>query len=166
MRKAWRLVLAAALVIGVCVGVVRAQVELDRILARVGARVITRSDVQQAQQLRLVDDVSSEAAVQRRLEERWLVLEEIRRGAPLSPGNDNDLAARRADWERKVGGKAAAAALLEKASMSEAALLAWLRDDLRIEAYLARQFATVPAADRPKASDDWLNRLRQRAKVR
>ena len=166
MRKAWRLVLAAALVIGVGVGVVRAQVELDRILARVGARVITKSDVQQAQQLRLVEDVSSEAAVQRCLEERWLVLEEVRRGAPLSPGSENDLAARRADWERKVGGKAAAAALLEKASMSEAALLAWLRDDLRVEAYLARQFATVPAADRPKASADWLDRLRQRAKVR
>ncbi len=166
MRKAWRLVLAAALAIGVCVGVVRAQVELDRILARVGARVITKSDVQQAQQLRLVEDLSSEAAVQRCLEERWLVLEEVRRGAPLSPGSENDLTARRADWERKVGGKAAAAALLEKASMSEAALLIWLRDDLRIEAYLARQFATVPAADRPKASTDWLNRLRQRSKVR
>ena len=164
MAIVWRRVLAAALAIGFGVGVVRAQVELDRILSRVGARVITKSDVQQAQQLKLVDDVSSEAAVQRGLEERWLVLEEMRRGAPLSPGSDNDLAARRADWERKVGGKAAAAALLEKASMSETALLAWLRDDLRIEAYLARQFATVPAAERAKASTDWLNRLRQRAR--
>jgi hypothetical protein len=164
MGKAWRLVLAAALVFGVCVGVVRAQVELDRILARVGARVITKSDVHQAQQLKLVDDVSSEAAVQRALEERWLVLEEIRRGPPLSPGSDDTLAARRADWERKVGGKAAAAELLAKSSMSEAALEGWLRDDLRIEAYLARQFATVPASDRPKASTDWLNRLRQRAR--
>ena len=166
MINACRLVVATALVTGVAAGAVQAQVELDRILARVGARVITKSDVQQAQQLRLVDDVSSEAAVQRCLEERWLVLEEVRRGAPLSPGSENDLAARRADWERRVGGKAAATALLEKASMSEAALLAWLRDDLRVEAYLARQFATVPAADRPKASADWLDRLRQRSKAR
>ena len=164
MMMTWRLVaaMAMALAVGIGAGGLRAQVELDRIVGRVGARVITRSDVHQARLLKLLEDVSSDEAIQRGLEDRWLVLEEVRRSAPLPPGSDQDLAARRADWERRVGGSAAATDLLAKASMSEAALQAWLRDDLRIEAYLARQFSTVPAPERSKASSDWLGRLRQR----
>ncbi len=164
MLTTWRLVVGIVLAAVFSAGELHAQVELDRIVARVGARVITQTDVRQAGLLKLVEDVSSDAAVQRCLEDRWLVLEEVRRSAPLPPGREEDLAARRADWERRVGGPAAAADLLAKGSMSEAALQAWLRDDLRIEAYLARQFATVPGPERPRASSDWLDRLRQRLK--
>lgn len=160
-----RLLLAAA-GLAAAAGLVHAQVELDRIVARVGARVITQSDVRQAMLLKLVDDVSSEEAARRCLEDRWLILEEIKRGAPLPPGSEADLARHRAAWEQKVGGAGAVPDLLARAAMSEAALQAWLRDDLRIQAYLTRQFAELPENERPRANTDWINRLRQRARIK
>jgi hypothetical protein len=160
------LVIAMTWMAGLASGLTHAQVELDRIVARVGGRVVTQSDVRQAMLLKLGDDVSSEAAAQRGLEDRWLMLEEVRRGAPLPPTSEGDFARRRAAWEQKVGGASAATDLLAKASMSEAALQAWLRDDLRIEAYLARQFAGLPETDRSRASRDWVDRLRQRARLK
>jgi len=166
MSMSWRCGVIVAWIAGVGVVPSQAQVELDRIVVRVGSRVITHSDVRQATALKLVDDVSSEAAVQRGLEDRCLILEEISRGTPLPPSSESDLATRRAAWERTVGGPAAVASLLAKAGMSEASLQTWLRDDLRIQAYLNRQFSTFPAAERPRAMSDWLSRLRQRAGVK
>ena len=54
--------------------------------------------VAQARDLTLVDDTSSDDAVRRALEDRWLILNEIGRGAPLSPASDAGLAARRGEW--------------------------------------------------------------------
>jgi hypothetical protein len=82
----------------------------------------------------------------------------------VAPPSDAELAARRGDWASQAGGDAAA--LMARNGLSEADLLAWIRDDLRIQAYLARQFGTLPEGDRARASDDWLNRLRQRAELR
>jgi hypothetical protein len=167
MGMFWRRAVASAWIAGAGVlprHAVAGQVELDRIVMRVGTRVITQSDVRQAAALKLVDDVSSDAAVQAELEARCLILDEISRGTPLPPTSESQLASRRADWERRVGGAAAVPGLLSKTGMSESSLQAWLRDDLRIQAYLNRQFSTVPDGDRPKAKLDWINRLRQRAK--
>src|SRR5690606_16574793 len=50
------------------------QIELDRIVSRVGGRIITQSDVRQARALRLVDDVSSDELTRRGLETRFLIL--------------------------------------------------------------------------------------------
>jgi hypothetical protein len=50
--------------------------------------------------------------------------------------------------------------------MSEEDLQSWLRDDLRIRAYLRRQFGMLPEADRARATSEWIARLRQRADVR
>lgn len=163
MRTIWLLGIASACFVSPGVALGRVQVELDRIVVRVGDRVITQSDLGQARRLKLVDDTSSDSAVQRCLENRLLTLDEIARAAPLNPGSEGDLAARRANWERSLGGDAAARDLLAKASMSEATLLTWLRDDLRIQAYLRRQFSAVPEPDRAKATAEWLARLRQRA---
>jgi hypothetical protein len=165
MSATYRLLIVAACLAGAA-GLADAQVELDRIVARVGARIITQSDVRQARLLQLVDDVSSDAAARRCLEDRWLILEEMKRGAPLPPGSDADLTRHRAEWERKVGGASAVPDLLAKAAMSEAALQAWLRDDLRIQAYVTRQFAELPEADRSRASTEWIGRLRQRARIK
>jgi hypothetical protein len=115
--------------------------------------------VRQARALRLVDDTSSDAAARRELENRWLVLAEIARAAPLPPATDADLAARRAEWQAGLGGRAGSAA------MSDAEVQGWLRDDLRIRAYLSRQFGMLPEADRGRARSEWLNRLRQRAEL-
>ena len=171
MPVTYRLLIAAGCLAGVA-GLAYAatpaspQVELDRILARVGTRVITQSDVRQAILLKLVDDVSSEAAARRCLEDRWLTLEELKRGAPLPPGSESDFASHRAAWEQKVGGASAVPGLLARAAMSEAALHTWLRDDLRIRAYLSRQFADLPESDRSRANTEWINRLRQRARIK
>ena len=138
------------------------QVELDRIVTTVNNRIITESDVRQARTLHLVDDVSSDDAVRRALEERILVLGEIAR-APAVVVSDGDLASRRAAWEARAGGRGRVVALIAETGISDAALDTWLRDDARIYAYLARQFGVVPEADRGRATTEWLLRLRQRA---
>ena len=139
------------------------QAELDRVVGRVNNRIITMSDVRQARLLGLVEDTTSDDAVRRGLENRLLILSEIARAAPLSPGTDAELAARRAAWEGQLGGDAKARALLGQAGMSESALAAWLRDDVRIQTHLKRQFGNVSDAERAKATADWIARLRQRA---
>jgi hypothetical protein len=112
--------------------------------------------------LRLVDDVSSDEAARRALEDRMLVLGEIARSAALVV-TDADVAARRAAWETRVGGQERAAALAKDAGMSDATLQTWMRDDARIHEYLKRQFSVVPDTERPRATSDWMLRLRQRA---
>lgn len=140
-----------------------AQVELDGVVIRVAGRAITQSDVRQAQRLRLVDDVSSPEAVQRQLENRWLALGEVQRAGPLPAPTDADITSRRAEWEPRVGGAARVAGLLSDSGMTEDELKAWLRDDLRIRAYLDRQYGALDADARARASTAWFNRLRQRA---
>ena len=133
------------------------QIELDRILSRAGGRIVTQSDVRQARTLRLVDDTSSDDAVKRALEDRWLILNEISRSAPLAPISEAELAARRSEWE--ATGAAGAG------SMGEAELQNWLRDDLRIRAFLGRQFGSLPEGERGRAQQEWLARLRSRAEL-
>jgi hypothetical protein len=130
------------------------QIELDRILSRVGGRIVTQSDVRQARDLRLVEDTSSDEAVRRALEDRWLILNEIGR-APVASPSDEDVAARRNLWEAR-GGR-------PDGGMDDTAVQAWLRDDLRISAFLDRQFGSLPEAERGRARDEWLARLRARA---
>lgn len=152
-----------ACVIGVAVwgSVPRAQVEIDRIVSRVGGRAITASDIGRARGLKLVDDTSSDEAVRRGIENRWLILNELARAAPLAPASDADLAARRAEWHAALGEDPAGR--LRQAGMSEADLGTWLRDDLRIRAYLDRQFGRLAEGERQRATTEWVGRLRQRA---
>ena len=139
------------------------QVVLDHILVRVNGRIITESDVRAAKALKLVDDTTSDANVQIALENRLLILEEIARSAPLPPQTTEEVDRRRAEWEASLGGAAKAESQLGDRTMSASAVDAWLRDDLRIRAYLSRQFGSLPESDRASATADWLGRLRQRA---
>ena len=141
-----------------------AQAELDRIVARVNNRIITSSDVRQARTLQLVDDTSSDESTRRGLENRILILSDMTRLSGLPPTTDEDLSSRRRQWEARVGGRGAE--LLGKAGMTEKGLNAWLGDDLRIQAYLQRQFGALPEAERERAVTDWIARLRQRAGLR
>ena len=134
------------------------QVELDRILSRAGGRIVTQSDVRQARALKLVDDTSSDEAVRRALEDRWLILNEIGRAAPIAPASDAELALRRGEWEAG-GGRSSSL------TMGEADLQNWLRDDLRIRAFLQRQFGSLPGGERARAQEEWLARLRARAEL-
>jgi hypothetical protein len=140
-----------------------AQIELDRIVARVGGHIITQSDIRQARALKLVENTSSDEATRRGLEDRLLVLAELGRSlAP--PASDADVLARRREWEASVG-SADIPALLARNGMTEGEIDLWLRDDVRIRAYLRRQFAPLPEAERGKAMLDWMGRLRGRAGV-
>ena len=143
-----------------------AQIELDRIVSRAAGQIITQSDIRQARDLRLVDNVGSDEAVQRALETRLLILHDLGRAAPLSPVASDALAERRAEWAASVGGESQVPALLARHGMSPGELDTWLRDDLRIRAYLGRQFGMLPVGERGRAIDDWLGRLRQRSDLR
>lgn len=139
------------------------QVEIDRIVSRVGGRIVTQSDVRQARALKLVDETTSDQAAQRAIETRLLILHELNRAAALPPSTPADFDARRAEWVASVGGDGQVAAVLRQGGMSEVELDAWLRDDLRIRAYLRRQFGMLGDPERGRAMGDWLARLRQRA---
>jgi hypothetical protein len=158
---------------GVCVlvmlavpPVMGAQAELDRIVARVNNRIITRSDVRQARMLQLVDDTSSDESTQRALENRILILGDLSRSSGLPPTTGDELTTRHRQWEARVGGRSRGVELLGEAGMTEKGLDAWLSDDLRIQAYLQRQFGALPDGDRSRAAGDWIERLRQRAGLR
>ena len=129
-----------------------AQAELDRIVSRVNSRIITQSDVRQARMLQLVEDTSSDEATRRALENRILILGDLSRAPSLQPTTGEYLTARHKQWEARVGGRSRGSALLGEAGMTEKGLDAWLSDDLRIHAYLQRQFGALPEADRSRAA--------------
>lgn len=151
-----------ALLLAAAVAPLASQVELDRIVSRVGNRIITTSDIRQARTLRLVDDTSSDLAVQRALEQRLLILHELERAAPLPPVEPDAIRARHSEWSTAVGGEAQVPDLLQAGGMSSADMEGWVRDDLRINAYLRRQFGMLDDTERTQAMDDWILRLRQR----
>jgi len=157
-------VLAAVVVAGsLAVAPALAQVELDRVLVRIGSSIITRSDVRQARMLRLVPENDTDDSTRLALENRVLILNEVNHGAPLDPVTDGELSARRREWEGGLGAGAKLSETMVQAGMSEAALQSWLRDDCRIRAYLARQFGPLPETERARATSEWLQRLRTRA---
>jgi hypothetical protein len=137
------------------------QVEIDRLLSRVNGAVITQSDVRRCRALKLVADTSSDESTQRELENRLLTLTEAARVGSVAV-TDDALAARRRGWDAEMAG-ADVAATLSHQGMTDAALQNWLRDDVRIEGYLRRQFGAPGDAGRDAAVATWLARLRQRA---
>jgi hypothetical protein len=128
---------------------------IERTLAIVGGQVITLSDVRTALALRLIEpsnpqtDVAAGAA---RLVERALVLREVQRYAPPEPAElliDEQLDV--------IRGRFSAPALFARAladgGFTEARLRTWIRDDLRIAAYLNQRFAATgtPTDDEVRA---------------
>lgn len=143
----------------------RAQ-EIDKVLSRVNDDVVTVSDVWRARMLKLVPAqgaaaASSDAAVQRELENRHLMLAEVARFS-MPPPTADQLNTRRNAWRTKFGG-ADPSDLLTKTGMTTATLDDWLRDDARIDAYLAQQFTQTDPSARSTAIANWLDGLRRRA---
>ena len=140
---------------------VAAQTLLDQVLVRFGGEIITQLDVRQARLLTLVavandtDQAYVDALVNRRL-----ILSDLKRTPPAEPANDA-IEAKRRQWEGSLGPGVKAADLLERAGMTDAGLRGWMRDDLRVQAYLAERFAA-----RPADLDGWIKTLRQRAGIR
>jgi hypothetical protein len=137
--------LRAALVVLLAVSGVAAGQELlvERTVAVVGGAAITLSDVRTALALELVDGDEREGAA--RLVERWLILHEVSRFAPPEPA-PAEIDARVAAVRARAGSPAALDAILARGGFTVGRLAAWVRDDLRIAAYLDQRFVTAGTA--------------------
>lgn len=135
---------------------------VDRTLAIVSGRTITLSDARTVVALGLVDGTSVDAALVQRMIDRELMLREAERYQPAEPLASQVDAAVAAATAR-VGGEAARARVLAAGGFGEGRVRAWVRDDLRIAAYLQQRFA----ADERRADliADWLSDLRRRAQI-
>jgi hypothetical protein len=125
---------------------------VDRMLAVVNGDVVTQSDVRAARRLLLVPFVASmtDDAVVTQLIERRLMLVEVARYAPAEP-DAAQLEARRKAWLATLPPGTNLAALQKNVGMRDAALSAWLRDDLRIAAYLDLRFTAAAQPTRDQA---------------
>ncbi|HXE81606.1 MAG TPA: hypothetical protein VNK41_12695 [Vicinamibacterales bacterium] len=118
---------------------------IDRVMAVVGGRIVTLSDVRAARELNLVAPGTAAGGTREivdRLVDRILMLEEVERYAPPEP----DAAAVDARLEAIEAGFTSREAFeraLRVSGMSEAGLRQWVRSDLRIAAYLDQRFGTV-----------------------
>lgn len=119
---------------------------LERTVAVVGGAVITQSDVDLAVALGLVvpDQEGRAASAAGAAIDRWLMLHEVARFSPAEPG-EAVLLARLVAVRARIGGEEALAAALTRGGSTTARLTAWLRDDLRIAAYLDQRFASAGA---------------------
>ena len=116
---------------------------IERTMAIVGGQVITLSDVRTVMALGLVDQAragSIDAATER-LVERLLVLREVQRYPPPEP-SDAQIEAELDKIRLRVS-QGQLTAALNAGGFSEARLRAWVRDDVRIAAYLGQRFAAV-----------------------
>lgn len=119
---------------------------IERTMAIVGGQAITLSDARAALTFKLVDvggSVDPEQTATARLVDRELMLREVRRYAPPPP-SDAAIDARLSEIRRNFSGASFTRAL-EIAGFTEARLRAWVRDDLRTQAYLAQRFVTASA---------------------
>lgn len=135
---------------------------VDRTLAIVAGRTVTLSDARTALALALVEGAAVDAEVVQRLVDRELMLREVERYDPPEPTAeriDERLAAARA----VAGGEDALARVLRDGGFAERRLRAWIRDDLRVEAYLQQRFAMDDR--RQDLIADWLSDLRRRTPV-
>jgi hypothetical protein len=161
MTPAPRLVLLTALVgLAVAAPLARAQTAvpaarggeelLERTLAIVGGAVVTQSDVSLALTLGLVDvpAVATPEVMLAALVDRWLMLHEVARFAPAEP-SAAAVEARLAALRARAGDPDEVARRLSDAGRSASYLTAWVRDDLRIAAYLEQRFASTGTPSEP-----------------
>ena len=117
---------------------------IERTMAIVGGQAVTLSDARAAITFKLVDvggSVDPEQTATARLVDRELMLREVRRYAPPAP-SDAAIEARLSEIRTAVPGESFARAL-EISGVTEARLRAWVRDDLRTQAYLAQRFVSA-----------------------
>lgn len=156
---------------------------IERVLAVVDGRVITLLDVEAARSLGLVEasgggDQTQAALAQ--LIDRALILDEVDRYAPPEPDPaavEQGLASIR----RRFASGAAYDQALARTGMEPFAVRQWVRNDLRIQAYLDERFAaaaeagatvapslSAPVGDRERRDAlvrQWVEALRGRARI-
>ena len=124
---------------------------LERTLAVVGGAVVTQSDVALVLALGLVEGPAAATAdtALAALVDRWLMLHEVARFAPTEP-TTAAVEARLAAVQARIGDAEAVTRRLAEGGRGASFLTAWVRDDLRIAAYLEQRFASAGA---PAESD-------------
>lgn len=130
-----------------------AQEVLDRTLAIVGGQPITLSDARAALALGLVEPAGAgdPEAVTMALVDRELILREVQRYAPAAPG-ESAVDARLDGIRSRFTEAGAFAKVLELHGFTEVRLRAWVRNDLRTQAYLAQRFASASAPSDPEVA--------------
>jgi hypothetical protein len=116
---------------------------IDRVLAVVNGHLITLSDVRRVVDLGLATTNGSgdlSEIVLSELIDRRLVLEEVERYAPPEP-DAATIAERVAAIQRQLEGPPGIDARLAALGVNRAWLDQWVRDDLRIQAYIQQRFA-------------------------
>ena len=133
------------------------EILVERTVAIVGGAVVTASDVETAVALGLVEPGGPDAPADATAAviDRRLMLHEVARFAPAEPDSETVLA-RVATLRARAGGEEALAAALARGGFTTGWLTAWVRDDLRIAAYLDQRFAStgVPAESEVTAYAD------------
>jgi hypothetical protein len=120
---------------------------IDRVRATVGGHLILASDVEAARMFGLVtpDDAADEEVLSR-LIDRALILGEVSRYAPPEPEDEavaREVQAVRARFDTPDEFTAA----LARAGLEETHLREWLRQDLRVLAYLDERFVVTPPGE-------------------
>jgi hypothetical protein len=118
---------------------------IERTLALVGGQPITLGDARAAIALGLVDAGAAGdpiPAVTLALVDRELILREVQRYAPPAPG-DGAVDARLEEIGKRFADGAALSRVLDLHGFTDTRLRAWVRDDLRTQAYLAQRFASA-----------------------
>jgi len=118
---------------------------LDRTLALVGGQPITWSDTRAAIDLGLIERGASPDRIGdavAALVDRALILREVQRYA-AAPPSESAVDARLAAMATRFADAAAMQRVLDANGLSATRLRAWVRDDLRTEAYLAQRFASA-----------------------
>jgi hypothetical protein len=160
-------------VVAVSVGVLRARerdqtrtTTIDQTLQRVYGTAIMASDVREARLLNLVPEANGgDEAVQRALENRLLILNEMKRTPAPDPGRDA-IAARRQNWTATWPAGTDLPGLMAKCGTTDQALDGWFRADLQIAAFLAQRFGQGGDPGRDQKYNEWLADLRRRANLR
>jgi hypothetical protein len=138
---------------------------IERTLALVGGQAITLTDVRAALALGLIEtpaDADPIRPATRKLIERALMLREVERYAPPEPP-DTAVDERVRETTARFSSPEAFRAALAAAAFTEAQLRTWLRDDLRMTAYINQRF--TDAERRADLMADWLADLRRRTPV-
>jgi hypothetical protein len=131
---------AACLAIAMPAGA-QAPQRIDGIAAVVNDQVYNEAFVRAVRDLRLVDASArvSDAAATRAVVERRLILDEIARFAVAEPPAAA-VTERRQQWAATLPAGFDQASALERHGLTQDDLLAWFKEDVRIEAYLNRLF--------------------------
>lgn len=156
MRPRWILVLVLMTPV-----LLSAQAPVDQTRRIIQGRVIMDTDVNVALELQLVPpSVKTSDEVLTALENRLLKLTEIGITALATP-TEEEVTTFRQEWERALGFGDPVSARLAKVHMSEAELMAWLREDARIQKFQRVRFGRDPNPEAAVAR--WTQDLRRRA---